>query len=122
VRGAPAIGAAGAMGLAASSAPAPGETDDAHWTRTRAAAARIRAARPTAVNLAWAVDRVLAAAARVRESGAGATRGRRGAPGRGHRHSRRGSGHLRAHRRARGRPARRRLRHEPSARGRLPGG
>jgi methylthioribose-1-phosphate isomerase len=57
VRGAPAIGIFGAYGVAlaahlhASDRPA-----------YEAAAARIRAARPTAVNLAWAVDRVLAAA------------------------------------------------------------
>jgi methylthioribose-1-phosphate isomerase len=57
VRGAPAIGVAGALGvalaarLAASSGAGPGSV--------REDAARIRAARPTAVNLAWAVDRVL---------------------------------------------------------------
>jgi methylthioribose-1-phosphate isomerase len=51
VRGAPAIGIAAAYGLAL--APA-GERP--------AAAAGLKAARPTAVNLAWAVDRALAAA------------------------------------------------------------
>jgi methylthioribose-1-phosphate isomerase len=52
VRGAPAIGICGAFGvvLAASAG------------RREEGAALIRAARPTAVNLAWAVDRVLAAA------------------------------------------------------------
>ena len=61
VRGAPAIGVAGAIGLAvlaegaASANPA---TFDAVITD---AAAALRSARPTAVNLAWAVDRVLAA-------------------------------------------------------------
>src|SRR5213592_2872198 len=48
VRGAPALGAAGAMGMALAA-------------RNRepldAAAARLRATRPTAVNLAWGVDR-----------------------------------------------------------------
>ncbi|HTD36108.1 MAG TPA: S-methyl-5-thioribose-1-phosphate isomerase [Candidatus Limnocylindrales bacterium] len=56
VRGAPAIGIFGAYGVAlAASLHA---SDRAGY---EAAAARIRAARPTAVNLAWAVDRVLAA-------------------------------------------------------------
>jgi methylthioribose-1-phosphate isomerase len=55
VRGAPAIGVFGAYGVALARELVDGE--DAF----RAAAARIRAARPTAVNLAWAVDRVLAA-------------------------------------------------------------
>ena len=57
VRGAPAIGIFGAYGVAlAASLHA---NDRAAY---EVAAARIRAARPTAVNLAWAVDRVLAAA------------------------------------------------------------
>jgi len=55
VRGAPAIGIVGAYGVALARLLT--ADDDAF----RAAAARIRAARPTAVNLAWAVDRVLAA-------------------------------------------------------------
>jgi len=57
VRGAPAIGVTGGLGvaLAARIAEAAGTGPDA----VRADAARIRAARPTAVNLAWAVDRVL---------------------------------------------------------------
>ncbi|TWP46111.1 S-methyl-5-thioribose-1-phosphate isomerase [Lentzea tibetensis] len=51
VRGAPALGVAGALGVALS----------AHkGGDVRADAARLRAARPTAVNLAWGVDRVLA--------------------------------------------------------------
>jgi methylthioribose-1-phosphate isomerase len=50
VRGAPAIGVAAAYGLALA---APREFDDA--------AARLAAARPTAVNLRWAVDQVHAA-------------------------------------------------------------
>ena len=55
VRGAPAIGIFGAYGVALLHASLP---DEATF---RAAAARVREARPTAVNLAWAVDRVLAA-------------------------------------------------------------
>ncbi|HYZ17073.1 MAG TPA: S-methyl-5-thioribose-1-phosphate isomerase [Candidatus Acidoferrum sp.] len=55
VRGAPAIGIFGAYGVAL--AARLHANDPAAFA---AAAARIRAARPTAVNLAWAVDRVLA--------------------------------------------------------------
>ena len=53
IRGAPALGAAGAMGIAL--ADATGEPLDQ-------AARRLKATRPTAVNLAWGVDRALAAA------------------------------------------------------------
>ena len=58
VRGAPAIGVTGALGvaLAAQLAQAAGDSDESlHYE-----VARLRAARPTAVNLAWAVDRVAA--------------------------------------------------------------
>jgi methylthioribose-1-phosphate isomerase len=57
VRGAPAIGVTGGLGvaLAAVSAAREGTGPD----RVRADAARIRSARPTAANLAWGVDRVL---------------------------------------------------------------
>ncbi|MFT7836759.1 S-methyl-5-thioribose-1-phosphate isomerase [Saccharothrix sp. BKS2] len=51
VRGAPALGVAGALGVALAAC---GGGD------VRAQSARLRAARPTAVNLAWGVDRVLA--------------------------------------------------------------
>ncbi len=54
VRGAPCIGVFGAYGIALAHLAHPGAPDFA------AAADRIRSARPTAVNLAWAVDRVLA--------------------------------------------------------------
>jgi methylthioribose-1-phosphate isomerase len=54
VRGAPSIGIFGAYGVALLRATI---LDDATF---RAGAQRIRDARPTAVNLAWAVDRVLA--------------------------------------------------------------
>ena len=62
VRGAPAIGAAAAFGLALAgyeSASSSGREllDDLHM-----AAAALKSARPTAVNLAWAVDRVMRAA------------------------------------------------------------
>lgn len=59
VRGAPALGVAGAMGMAL--AAVTGESPDA-------AAARIVATRPTAVNLAWGVARGLEAADPVAEA------------------------------------------------------
>ncbi len=52
VRGAPALGAAGAMGIALAAFRGE-DLDDA--------ARRLKATRPTAVNLAWGVDRALAA-------------------------------------------------------------
>ena len=62
VRGAPCIGVFGAYGVALARRLHPGEAAFAE------AAARIRAARPTAVNLAWAVDRTLAAADHLAEA------------------------------------------------------
>lgn len=58
VRGAPLIGATGAYGvyLAVLNAPG-GRADEQYLIRE---ARRLKSARPTAVNLAWAVDRVLA--------------------------------------------------------------
>ena len=53
IRGAPALGAAGAMGVALASV----QSRDASG-----AASLLKATRPTAVNLAWGVDRALAAA------------------------------------------------------------
>lgn len=58
VRGAPAIGVCGALGVALAAVVAQRDGHDDDWIR--AEAARVRAARPTAVNLAWGVDRVLA--------------------------------------------------------------
>ena len=66
VRGAPAIGIAGAMGLTL--ALDGGERDREHaQSRIAAAADRVRATRPTAVNLGWAVDRMLSVAMSGRE-------------------------------------------------------
>ncbi|TAM93664.1 MAG: S-methyl-5-thioribose-1-phosphate isomerase, partial [Jatrophihabitans sp.] len=58
VRGAPALGAAGALGVVL----AVTEADRCGWdaARLEQAIARLRAARPTAVNLTGAVDRVAA--------------------------------------------------------------
>lgn len=53
VRGAPLIGVAAAMSLAAYS------LTESNETSLREAARKLRNARPTAVNLAWAIDRVL---------------------------------------------------------------
>ena len=59
IRGAPALGAAGAMGIALAAANGePLET----------AARRLKATRPTAVNLAWGVDRALAASDPAKEA------------------------------------------------------
>ena len=62
VRGAPAIGVCGALGVALIARTATGAAE------LTAGAARIAAARPTAVNLRWAVDRVMS----VRAGGADA--------------------------------------------------
>jgi len=65
VRGAPAIGVAAAMGLAAAAAVElqRGALPDAARARLfiEAGAATLRGTRPTAVNLMWALDRMLAA-------------------------------------------------------------
>lgn len=61
VRGAPAIGVFGAYGTALARRSL---SDDAF----AAAAARIRHARPTAVNLAWAIDRMLASGGALAEA------------------------------------------------------
>jgi methylthioribose-1-phosphate isomerase len=60
VRGAPALGAAGGLGVLLAMA----QSERENWSRERLdrEVARLRAARPTAVNLAWGVDRVSAAA------------------------------------------------------------
>ena len=66
VRGAPAIGIAGAMGLVASLRSFVGDAPEAFEARLRAHAARIRATRPTAVNLPRALDRMTARASEAR--------------------------------------------------------
>jgi methylthioribose-1-phosphate isomerase len=70
VRGAPAIGVAGAMGLVVSLDPFVDEPRPAFVARLRANAEAIRATRPTAVNLPWAIDRMVASADRVEGDGA----------------------------------------------------
>lgn len=68
VRGAPAIGVAAAYGLVLASG-AGGDGEDACVAALESAAALIKSSRPTAVNLFWAADRVLAAAAAARGRG-----------------------------------------------------
>ena len=60
IRGAPAIGAAGAYGLALAAIHEPAKNEEHLMLLVREAAADLRLARPTAVNLAWAVNRVIA--------------------------------------------------------------
>ena len=63
VRGAPAIGVAGAMGVVVALQRLIDRSADAFRERLREVAGEIRATRPTAVNLPWAIDRMLARAA-----------------------------------------------------------
>jgi len=70
VRGAPAIGVAGAMGMVAALEPFVDEPLTRFSERVTFVAAAIRATRPTAVNLPWAVERML----RVAEASAGSPR------------------------------------------------
>jgi methylthioribose-1-phosphate isomerase len=58
VRGAPAIGIAAAYGLVVSMQPYRGASPAAFFAALDQAAARLRSARPTAVNLGWALDRL----------------------------------------------------------------
>ena len=63
VRGAPAIGIAGAYALALAGAELAAGCGGDFSDSLHAAAAEIKAARPTGANLAWAVDRAMNAAA-----------------------------------------------------------
>jgi len=68
VRGAPAIGAAAAFGLALAARKSPARTREELLADLEEAAEVLRATRPTAVNLSWAIERMLARA-RSLESG-----------------------------------------------------
>ncbi len=59
VRGAPAIGAAAAFGLALAGFESAASSSRDLLASYQAAAATLKAARPTAVNLAWAIDRLM---------------------------------------------------------------
>ena len=63
VRGAPALGVAGALGVAliAASVQRSGGDEELDTVEVRRQAALLREARPTAVNLSWGVDRALTA-------------------------------------------------------------
>jgi methylthioribose-1-phosphate isomerase len=71
VRGAPAIGVAGALAMAQAAAQAGGRSASEWIARVQETAGALADARPTAVNLRWAVDRVVAALWRAAGSGAG---------------------------------------------------
>src|SRR5512143_1485293 len=62
VRGAPAIGASAAFGLALAAQRSPSSNSYDLLADLRTAAAVLKSARPTAVNLTWALNRVLRAA------------------------------------------------------------
>jgi methylthioribose-1-phosphate isomerase len=59
VRGAPAIGAAAAFGLVLAANESGASSPDVFLADLKSAAVAIKATRPTAVNLAWAIDRVM---------------------------------------------------------------
>jgi methylthioribose-1-phosphate isomerase len=61
VRGAPAIGVAGALGVALAGLASPADDLDALRADVAAAAEHLAGTRPTAVNLRWAIDRTLGA-------------------------------------------------------------
>jgi len=65
VRGAPAIGAAAAFGLALAGFESASSSTESLLADLGAASAVLKASRPTAVNLAWAVDRLMTVARSV---------------------------------------------------------
>lgn len=65
IRGAPAIGAAAAMGMAQAARTIRASSSEAFLQRLEEIGAQMRQARPTAVNLAWAVERMLALSRRL---------------------------------------------------------
>lgn len=69
VRGAPAIGAAAAFGLALAGFESASASTSDLLAYLRAASNTLKAARPTAVNLAWALDRVMEVVSRRKGEG-----------------------------------------------------
>lgn len=59
IRGAPALGVAGALGVALAAVRSTETDPDRFRAGVRAAAEELRSTRPTAVNLGWGIDRVL---------------------------------------------------------------
>jgi methylthioribose-1-phosphate isomerase len=70
VRGAPAIGAAAAFGLALAGYESASSSTSGLLADLQKAADVLKSARPTAVNLRWAVDRVMRAAGKMKEGSA----------------------------------------------------
>jgi methylthioribose-1-phosphate isomerase len=66
IRGAPALGVAGAFGVALAARTSPHADFTAFMTGVRQAAELLHSTRPTAINLGWGIDRVLAALAATR--------------------------------------------------------
>jgi methylthioribose-1-phosphate isomerase len=71
VRGAPAIGAAAAFGLALAAQQSSASRPSALRQDLQIAADYLKQARPTAVNLAWALDRILRVTAAINDSSDG---------------------------------------------------
>jgi methylthioribose-1-phosphate isomerase len=69
VRGAPAIGIAGAYGVVLAAQEYAGLAPEEFWPRLDRAARKIAQARPTAVNLGWAVERTIRAGEGVEQPG-----------------------------------------------------
>ena len=67
VRGAPAIGAAAAFGLALAGFESASSSTDELLADLRAASITLKDSRPTAVNLAWAVDRIMQGVGKIKE-------------------------------------------------------
>ena len=67
VRGAPAIGSAAGFGMALAALQAQSGSSESILRDLEKAGNILKAARPTAVNLAWAVDRVLLAAQKAKD-------------------------------------------------------
>ena len=75
VRGAPAIGCAAALGLAASMCRFETDSLETFLGEAGAVAERLAESRPTAVNLFWALDRCVAALEKAKPSSVGEARG-----------------------------------------------
>lgn len=74
VRGAPAIGAAGAYGMALAAAVSPARDTDSLLADLRRAQVTLDESRPTAVNLSWATRRMIERAEEVASAGPDAVR------------------------------------------------
>jgi methylthioribose-1-phosphate isomerase len=70
IRGAPAIGAAAAFGMALAARNSPATTPEELLTDLQRAAELLRATRPTAVNLSWGIERMLRRAEAAMAAGA----------------------------------------------------